>query len=71
MNGGKGTTGLGIKVTHKQYVNPSSTMDAHLSWPDGRKLVVPAMSASKRVRIFDGVEPEITWVMKEKKSGNG
>lgn len=48
-------------VTHKQYVNVSTKDAAHLSLPDGRHFVIKPLSTSKRIRIFDGVEPSVVW----------
>lgn len=46
-------------------------MDAHLAWPDGRRVSVPAMSVSDRIKIYDDIEPEIVWkVRKVKTNGN-
>jgi hypothetical protein len=59
-----------ILVTHKMFLNPSNTMVATLRWEnDTRVVVVPPMSVSNRIRIFDGEMPTITWV-KRKENAN-
>lgn len=55
-----------IVVTHKSYYNPSPNMDALLTFPDGRTILVHPLQISTRLRVFDGAEPTIAWLLPEK-----